>query len=289
MSASWCAAPLEGSLVVGHRVDELVTPASVMKVQVALAAACLIDSGGLDGTARCRLPAQPRTPGPVGMSLMADEIEMSVRDLLVPMLTISDNVATDALIRIVGLDAVNATATSLGLQRTHIADDLQSMLDAMAREAGFSDYVTLAAYDPVTDGPPHEAEVRARLARSSALDPARGSRTTPRDMVELLQGIWANRAGPAAACARVRSLMARQLTRQRIASGFGIGFTVAAKSGGLMGIVRNEVGVVTDPTGASYAVAIFTRCDPDLPAEAAAIDTAIGRLARRLVDQLRQT
>lgn len=53
--------------------------------------------------------------------------------------------------------------------------------------------------------------------------------------------------------------MSQQLSRQRMASGFGPGFAVAAKSGGLMGIVRNEVGVVTDPDGVAYAVAIFTR------------------------------
>jgi beta-lactamase class A len=286
VSASWCAATLDGSLVVGHHADELVTPASLMKVQVALAAASLIDSGQVDGTARCRLPAQPRTPGPAGMSLMADEIEMSVRDLLVPMLTISDNVATDALLGIVGLGAANAVTARLGLERTRITSALAPMLDAMAREAGFSDYAALAAHDPAADGPPSDAEIRDRLARSSALDPARGSRTTPREMVGLLRAIWTGAAGPAAACARVRSLLARQLTRHRIASGFGAGFTVAAKSGGLMGIVRNEAGVVTDPAGASYALAIFTRCHPDRAAEPAAINAAIGRLARRIIDQL---
>ena len=289
VAASWCAAPVDGPLEAGYRADELVTPASVMKVQVALTAAALIESGELDGTARCRLPARPRTPGPAGMSLMADEIEISVRDLLVPTLTISDNVAADALIRLTGLDTVNATTARLGLKRTRISSALHPMLDAVAREAGFADYASLAAHDPATDGPPGAAQIRARVARCAALDPARGSRTTPRETVELLRGIWKNEAGPPAACARVRSLMAQQLTRQRIASGFGTGFTVAAKSGGLLGIVRNEAGVVTTPGGACYAVAIFTRSDPERPAEPATIDTAIGRLAHHLIHHLEHT
>lgn len=137
VDASWCAAPIGGGTAVGHRPDLLVTPASVMKVQVALAVVAAIDSGALDGTARVRLGADVRTPGPVGMSLMTDPIEMSVRDLLVPMITISDNVATDALIRAVGLDAVNATTARLGLDETVVVDDLQSTLDQMASEAGF--------------------------------------------------------------------------------------------------------------------------------------------------------
>jgi beta-lactamase class A len=36
-----------------------------------------------------------RTPGPVGISLMRDDVAMSVRDFVVAMLTISDNVAID--------------------------------------------------------------------------------------------------------------------------------------------------------------------------------------------------
>ena len=63
---------------------------------------------------------------------------------------------------------------------------------------------------------------------------------------------------------------------------------MAAKSGGLMGIVRNEVGVVTDPSGRSFAVAIFTRRESDCPVEPAQIDAAIGVLARRLVERLQR-
>jgi beta-lactamase class A len=81
--------------------------------------------------------------------------------------------------------------------------------------------------------------------------------------------------------------MAAQLTRHRIASGFGPDVTVAAKSGGLMGLIRNETGVVSFPDGEQYAVAVFTRCTPDATIDPARIDAGIGRIARVLVDQLR--
>jgi beta-lactamase class A len=81
--------------------------------------------------------------------------------------------------------------------------------------------------------------------------------------------------------------MGRQLTRHRIAAGFGPDVAVAAKSGGLMGIVRNEAGVVTYPDRAAYAVAVFTRREPGTPVAPAAIDAAIGRTARELVERLR--
>lgn len=283
-----CAATLDSPTLVDHRADELVTPASVMKVQIALVAASLIESSELDGESRCEVPAGPRTPGPVGMSLMRDKVEMSVRDLLIPMLTISDNVATDALIGRLGLATINAVTRRLEMRQTLIVDDLRTMLDTMAAEVGFTDYVTLSGHDPVANGPPSANEIRARLAASSALDPTRGSRTTPAEMVRLLRAIWADRAGPASACALIRGLMGQQLTRHRIASGFDSRHLVAAKSGGLMGIVRNEVGVVTDPEGRCFAMAIFTSQDSQSTSEPAAIDAAIGHLAHDLKQHLTQ-
>jgi len=121
------------------------------------------------------------------------------------------------------------------------------MLDDMAVEAGFADYPAMVRHDPARGGSPSEQVVRRRLAATAALDPERGSRTTAFEMVSFLQTIWWDEAGPAAACAAVRRYMGQQLTRHRIASGFGHDVSVAAKSGGLMGVVRNEAGVVTFP------------------------------------------
>lgn len=285
-SACWCASPIEGGVSIGQGAEVPVSPASVMKVQIALTVLEAMDHGRLDGTARVTLRPESRTPGPVGLSLLADTVEMSIRDLLVPMITISDNVAADALLNAVGIEVVNDTTHRLGLTATYVVSDLQTMLNRLATELGFADYAALATHDPATQGPPTEEELRAGIAGSSTLNPTDGSRTTPADMVRLLSLIWTDAAGSAYSCSRVRSLMRQQLTRHRIASGFDSRYTVAAKSGGLLGVVRNEVGVITDPAGRSYAVAIFTRRQHDRPADPTKIDTAIGTLARQLVEQL---
>jgi beta-lactamase class A len=268
--------------------DELMTPASVMKIQIALAVESAIAADTLDGSQQRVLSPDHRTAGPVGISLLRDEVGMSVRDLVAQMLTISDNVATDELIAIVGLDRINKLTVELGLTRTRITSDLRSMLEDMAVEAGFDDYTALARHDPTVTGPPSLDEVRERLHRSAALDPTRGSRTTAADTVRLLQAIWTDAAAAPAACAAVRSAMGQQLTRHRIASGFGPDVTVAAKSGGLMGIVRNEAGVVGFPDGQQYVVAVFTRCAPGVTTDPAHIDAGIGRIARTLIDYLRR-
>lgn len=279
------ATPIGSEELLGIAEHDAVTPASVMKVQVAVAALDAMADGRLDGSRQQVLPAAPRTPGPVGLSLLQDEVRMSLRDLVVLMLTVSDNVATDAVIAATGLDAVNAVTARLGLPYTRVASDLLTMLDDMAREVGFADYAALATHGP--EGPSDRVALLARLDRSAALDPERASRTTAAETVRLLQAVWTGAAAHPDACAEVRRLMGEQLTRHRLASGFSPDVTVAAKSGGLMGLVRNEAGVVTYPDGTAYAVAVFTRAAPESQVDPAAVDAGIGTVARALVDELR--
>jgi beta-lactamase class A len=104
-------------------------------------------------------------------------------------------------------------------------------------------------------------------------------------MVRLMELLWSDGAGPADACARVRGVLARQLTRHRIASGFRPPVRVAAKSGSLMGVVRNEAGVITFPDQRRYAAAVFTRTRPG--ADDLAVSRAIGTATARAVAALR--
>ncbi len=90
---------------------------------------------------------------------------------------------------------------------------------------------------------------------------------------------------PAAACAEVRRLMGQQASH-RLAVGFPDGIMVQAKSGSLMGRIRNEVGVVTYPDGRRYAVAVFTRSRTGA-ARQPAIDRAIDAAAALAVEQIR--
>jgi beta-lactamase class A len=79
---------------------------------------------------------------------------MSVCDLVVAMLTISDNAATDELVAIVGLDEINRIVSELGLGQTVITADLRQTLDAVARDVGLRDYQTLVAHQPSIDWRP---------------------------------------------------------------------------------------------------------------------------------------
>jgi beta-lactamase class A len=282
-----CAVGIDHGGEVSAGGDELVVAASVFKVAVALEVFIQVADGRLDPGRRIRVSPADRTPGPTGLSVFADEADLSVRDLALMMLTVSDNAATDILIGLAGLDAIHVTLASLGLRATVIPGTERDELDSIGQDAGFAGWDDMMRASARFTAE-QEHRVQEGFLRARALTPQHAIRTTARETATLLRLIWRDEAGPAQACAQVRQMMARQVTRQRLALGFPRhGFQVAAKSGSLLGVIRNEAGVITMPGGHRYAVAAFTRADRPYHNEHE-IDAAIGTAAARAVEHLRR-
>ncbi len=262
----------------GLDADAPVATASVIKVVFALAFAREVAAGRLDPTEAADVPTALRLGGS-GTAGFADPVRISLRDLALLMLTVSDNAATDIVYARAGEAAIGAVLADLGLHDTHVRSDMGGAAHGVAAALGLPDATDLD--DRLQHADPDA--VRAL----PWLDPATANASTPRDMTALLAAIWTDDAGPAPACAFVRSAMGEQVTTHRLAAGFADdGIAVAAKSGTLPGI-RNEAGVVTYPDGRRYAVAVFTRTESLAPRRPA-IDAAIGRAARVAVDALRE-
>jgi len=282
-----CVQDSSGQREITVRPDEPMVAASVIKVLIAVEVEGRFADGVIDPLTRIRLSAEGRTPGPVGFSLYADDVELSARDLVTAMLTLSDNVATDALLELVGVDACNRTAIDLGLQETVLTASIGETVDAIAQAAGFASWPALVAASIQASAADME-KIDAAVRSSAPLTAETATRTSARDMCTLLRAIWSDRAAPANACASVRRLMDLQLTRDRLAAAFPPPSRVAAKSGGLAGLVRNEVGVIDHSDGGRYFAAVFTRrtSDSATPAE---INAAIGQAAAIAVEQLRSS
>jgi beta-lactamase class A len=270
---------IDSGTAVGFHPDQIVVAASVFKVAVALELYRQAAVEGLSLTDTIQITADNRTPGPTGLSNGQDPATLSLRDLASLMLSISDNTATDAVIARVGLERVNATMQALGLQYTVLMNDLHGLIASITEDAG------VPSLDALWSLPEQERDVR--LGRCRALQPECATRTTPRDMTRLLRSIWREEAAPAAACAEVRRLLGQQAS-YRLAVGFPDDIRVQAKSGSLMGRIRNEIGMVTYPDGRRYAVAVFTRSHTGASRQPA-IDRAIGAVAALAIEQLRHT
>ncbi|WP_031078468.1 serine hydrolase [Streptomyces sp. NRRL S-118] len=266
--------PEPGGLGLGA--DEPVVIASVFKVLLVLEFARQVAAGQLDPRERVLVRAEHRLGG-WGTAGCADDVELSLRDLAFFALSVSDNTAADLLLERVGPDTLQLLAGELGLPRTRIVGGPRQLLETVLAEVGARDEAEFAAVYPTLDA--------AQVGLLSMLDPARTNASTPREITRLLRLVWRDEAGPAEACAFVRELMARQVFRHRLVSGFPDDVVVAAKTGTLPGL-HIEAGVVTYPDGGRYAVAVFART-PDLTTGRTATDSAIGRAARLAVEALR--
>lgn len=225
-----------------------VAMASVFKLPLLVALFQQADAGALD--LRERLTVSGDGAGLTGISQMHDPVEMSLRDLALAMMSVSDCTAADALYDRVGQPAVQDGLGRLGLASTTVEGCCRDMFAAIERGT------------------------------------AAPAQTTPRDMTRLLTAIWTDAAASPEACAAMRRLLQLQVWPHRLASGFpSDDVTVGGKTGTLPGI-RNEVGVVEYPDGSRYAAAVFTVTD-DAPATLPEVDASIGTAARICVDALR--
>jgi beta-lactamase class A len=281
------ATALSSGAQIGLQPDAPMVMASVFKPLVALEFYAQAQAGALDPAEIVEVLPGQATPGPVGLSNFEDPARVSLRDLARLMLTLSDNAATDILTRRVGLERVHARLRACGSPATVIESDLAAMLDGVAAEMGWRSYAELLEAQSGKLGP--EAQARStdpvRLDRVGALDPGRASRTTARDMTGFLAAVWADTAAVPEACRSLRQVMSQQVTR-RLEPAVPDGGGLAAKSGGLFGRVRNEIGVITWPDSERYAVAVFTRARQPFVGTAA-INAQIGEAARLAIAALR--
>jgi beta-lactamase class A len=271
------ALDIDSGAQVGLHPHRLVVAASVFKVAVALELYRQAAVEGLDLTQQICSDVDQRTIGATGLSNAQDPASLSLRDLASLMLSVSDNAATDAVLGRVGLEKVNATLQALGLRDTIVVNNMRDLIASIVQDTSVPSWEALWSLTA--------QEHDERLEHCRALLPETATRTTPYDMTRLLRSIWRDEAAPAEACAQVRRLMGQQAS-YRIAVGFPNDVRVHAKSGSLMGKIRNEIGVVTYPDGHRYALAVFTTAHKRLTRQPA-IDQVIGEVAAMAVQEIR--
>jgi len=259
--------------------DEPVALASVFKLPLLVTLHRAADRGRLGLDEPLDVPVD-RSVGVTGLGAMSDPATLSVRDLALLMMTVSDNGAADVLLARVGRDAVAKTLAELGLGATAVTASSGDITATLARDLTRTGLGLTAR--AVGDA--------GAVAAFRTLDPDLGNRSTPRDMTALLARIWRDEAATPAGCADMRRLLRLQVSRQRLAAGFAVagrGAQVAGKTGTLLNL-RSEVGVVELPDERRYAVSVFTRSHR-VDAVDPAADAVIGNVARLAVDHLAAT
>jgi beta-lactamase class A len=260
----------------GTGADEQVVIASVFKILLVLEFARQVVAGQVDPAERVVVRAEDRLGG-WGTAGCADDVELSLRDLAYFAMSVSDNTAADLLMRRIGPDVVPLLAAELGLARTRVTGGPRQLLESMYADVGARDATEFARA--------FAALPEEQLRGLRVFDPGHTTSSTAREITRLLTLIWRDQAGPPAATAMVRDLMARQMFWTRLPSGFPPEVRVAAKTGTLPGL-HIEAGVVEYPDGGRYAIAVFARTQ-HLNARRIDVDLAMGEAARAVVETLR--
>ncbi|WP_432109034.1 serine hydrolase [Streptomyces sp. AA1529] len=256
--------------------DGLALMGSVYKLPLMVAYCRQVDAGALDPRQHLTLPAGDRLPGPTGLSLLRDEVSMSLRDLVVMMMSISDNAAADAVLRQVGTAAVEETCAALGLHRTRLDGGAAGSLARLLAETGAESVE--AALSRIADND--------RAVPPGVYDPAWAAATTPAELAVLLRAVWLDEAASPGSCAFMRATLGLQPWQHRLAAGFPYDEVAVYGKTGTFGAMRHEAGVVELADGRGYTAVVFTqaaRADRRLPRA----DAVIGAAARTAVEHLR--
>jgi beta-lactamase class A len=148
---------------------------------------------------------------------------VSVRDLIDHMITRSSNLATNALIELVGADRANATAHNLGARNIRV---LRGVEDTPAFRAGMN------------------------------------NTTTARDLEVLLESIETGRAASRASCDAMREVLLRQEFNTEIPAGLPKGTKVAHKTGFITGVLH-DAAIVYPAGRPPYVLVVLTRDIPE--------------------------
>lgn len=258
---------------VALRAEEPVAVASLYKLPAAIVWADLVSKGEVDPAERIELPSNGRVSGPTGVSMLLDDVSLSMRDAVRMMLAVSDNACADAVVARLGIDRINDHLTEQGLSATRVR---QRSAEARHRVQEDLGQETFAEAEDLLADPDRSVE-------TSQYDAALASASTAAELTLVLSHLW-SRKHSAHRC--VRQAMGRQAWRHRIASGFPHDDVAVHGKTGTLVRLRHEAAVVQFPEEHPVAVAVLTqaiRPERHQPR----IDRAIGDLARTAVAPLR--
>ncbi|MEU3423777.1 serine hydrolase [Streptomyces murinus] len=287
VAADWSALGVRGSFLalnldtgerLGFDIDESVPLASVAKVPLALVVLDRIAAGELDAARPVTVDPARSSVGSTGLSAFRHPATVAVGDLLLLMLSVSDNAAADALFDLVPVAEVDARLRAWGCDGIRMRHRMNHMYECAAGAAGndFSLALELAVRDE-----------RAGLPTIETLDPAHANAGSAAALVGLLRRVWGDEIAVPGATAELRRLMGCQVFTQRLACELRADSLRWSGKTGTFLHLRHEIGVVEAESGDRVAMAALTRADrraglaPD-------IELAMGAAARDAFEALRR-
>jgi beta-lactamase class A len=258
--------------------------ASTYKVPIALELLRRVDAGQFGLDSMIALVPSDLHPGSGTLTQLFDDpgVSLSVRNLLELMLLISDNSATDIMLRTAGGSAaVNARLSALGVSGISVDRPTVRLI---------ADAIGITNLPPDNQLTPQRFMALARAVPPDAQNTARDAfyrdrrdTSTPEGMARLLEKVWRKQALSPKSTDLLLDIMLRCETgAARIKGLLPSGVAVMHKTGTLSIGVTNDVGIITLPGDTGHVVlTIFVK---ESTADPAAQERAIAQVARAVYD-----
>ncbi|WP_232699958.1 serine hydrolase [Brevibacillus daliensis] len=258
----------ETATINGERLFQL---ASTFKIPILATLYRDVQEGKISLTQRIKITEEDLVPGSGVIQQLDSGVEVTVKDLAMLMIIVSDNLATDRILKLVGTDETTSYMRELGLEKTYIRHscwDLLSLSVGLKPEPYSQEAlkrITAWKFDPNS------------IAFQS--DPENNV-GTPHDMAKLAELIATRKIISEDACEGMMEILFRQQFNSRLPYYLPPEAKVAHKTGTLASVV-NDVGIIYLPYHKGmFTIAVLS--EGNLTLEEG--ERTIGRLARVAYD-----
>jgi len=276
------AVHLESGRRIGFHAGDRFPMASMYKIPIAVQLLSRVDEGAISLDRMIELQARDLHPGSGILTdlFKSPGVALSVRNLLELMLLISDNTATDLLLRLAGgPEAVTARMKTLGIRDMEInRPTVRLIADSEGYGLPPESEWTPGLFQKLYEGTTPESR-KAAMA-NFVLDPRDTS--SPDAMVTLLERICRGDTLKSESRALLLEIMERCRTGKGRLKGILPPETVVAHKTGTFSGITNDAGVITLPDEAGHiAIAVFVNASEEGAVER---ERAIAQIARAVYD-----
>ncbi len=199
--------------------DEVYESASLVKLPIMVEIYNAIDRGKLKSDSKIELKDSYKVGGSGILKNKPAGSQWRIKQLTELMITQSDNTATDMLIDLVGMKAVEKTAKELGMTKTTL---------------------------------------QRKIFAFEEIDRGRDNYTTPGDMLQLLKEIYGGEKLKREHCDEMLQMLKKQKRNSMLPLGLPKDAVCAHKTGSLLGILH-DVGIVYPPKGNPYIIILMAK------------------------------
>lgn len=281
-----CVCDLKSGVEIGVRMDEPLPMASVCKMPVLVAAYRRHEEGALDLKERVEFTEACRCFGSGLFNAFDPGLRPTIRDLLLMMIVVSDNAATDLVLDRLTPAHVTKTMRALGLPNIRVdrpirdlLRDIRAALDPRLADMRFGEWDALCAQHPDLKPKSESLDEARRAVNEAASD---RDTATARDMARLCAQIALGECASRESCEAMLAILNEQQLNTRLPRDLPAFTKFPHKTGTLgSGAVVNDAGILYRKEEPVAAVAVLSR---DVRNPIYETNAALARIGRAVHD-----